>query len=120
MPQVISTALNNISKELEALGISIAPNMPVGSTSDPAESGESNPLMPIAMDTCHPTTFANSSVPGSIGLDDEMVLLDLSYLNGQMHGEGSFNLLDMPPEMYEAFLQIEPLSVTMDPGFDIY
>jgi hypothetical protein len=49
---------------------------------------------------------------------DETVLLDSFYLNGQADGSMSYNLLDMPSEMYEAFSQVEPLSVIMDPGFD--
>jgi hypothetical protein len=51
---------------------------------------------------------------------EETVLLDHFYLNGQTDGSMSYNLLDMQPEMYEAFSQIEPISVIMDPGFDIY
>jgi len=59
--------------------------------------------------------------PSSFEQYDDSVLLDYSYLNvnGQ-DGAMSYNLLDMPPEMYEAFSQIEPLSVTMDPGFDLF
>ena len=51
---------------------------------------------------------------------DEPVILDNFYLNGQADGSMSYNLLDMPPEMYDAFSQIEPLSVIMDPGFDLF
>jgi hypothetical protein len=51
---------------------------------------------------------------------DETVLLDNFYLNTEAAGAMSYNLLDMPPEMYEAFSQIEPLSVTMDSGFDLF
>jgi hypothetical protein len=51
---------------------------------------------------------------------DETVLLDTFYLNGQTDGSMSYDLLNMPSEMYEAFSQIEPLSATMDPGFDLF
>jgi hypothetical protein len=51
---------------------------------------------------------------------NEPVLLDYSYLYGQADGSMSYNLLDMPREMYETFSQIEPLSVIMDPGFDLF
>jgi hypothetical protein len=51
---------------------------------------------------------------------DETVLLDPFYLNGQTDGSMGYNLLNMPTEMYEVFSQIEPLSATMDPGFDIF
>lgn len=59
-------------------------------------------------------------MPGSVEQNDEPILLDLSYLNGQIEGAGSYNLLDMSQEMYGAFLQIEPLSVTMNPESEIY
>lgn len=32
----------------------------------------------------------------------------------------SFNFLDMSTEMYETFTQIEPISVTMNSGFDTF
>jgi hypothetical protein len=66
--------------------------------------------------------FALQAVPDVPSFDqyDETVLLDTFYLNGQTDGSVGYNLLNMPTEMYEAFSQIEPLSATMDPGFDIF
>ena len=116
---VINTALSNISKELEALGIRTASLEPAGSTADATESIANSSLLHLPMDIYYPSTSANN-MPGNIGQNDEPILLDLSYLNGQIEGAGNYNLLDMPQEMYGAFLQIEPLSVTMDPGYEIH
>lgn len=74
------------------------------------------PLYPISNDY---QTFSTLPDVSTFEQYDETVLLDYSYLNGQADGSMSYNLLDMPPEMYEAFSQIEPLSVIMDPGFDL-
>ncbi|PVH95463.1 hypothetical protein DM02DRAFT_645334 [Periconia macrospinosa] len=116
---VINTALSNISKELEALGIPTPSSEPVRPTADATEPIANSSLLPLPMDIYHPSTVADN-LPGSGEQNEEPILLDLSYLNGQMEGARSYNLLDMPQEMYEAFLHIEPLSVTMNPGFDIY
>ena len=53
-------------------------------------------------------------------LHTDSTFLNPSYSNEQLEGGTAYNLLDMPPEMYDAFLQAEPISVTMDPGFDIF
>lgn len=50
----------------------------------------------------------------------EPLLLDPSHSNRQSEGALGYDLFDMPTEMYDAFLQIEPISVTMDPGFDLF
>lgn len=115
---VIATALSNITKELEALGIRKASSECVESTIDATESIANGSLLPLPMDVYYPSTFTNN-ISGNVRQNDEPILLDPSYLNGSIEGTGSYDLFDMPPEMYEAFLQIEPLSVTMDPGFDI-
>lgn len=116
---VITTALSNISKELEVLGIQTASLEPSGPTVDTTEPIANNPLLPLPMDIYYPSASANN-MPGSVEQNDEPILLDLSYLNGQIEGAGSYNLLDMSQEMYGAFLQIEPLSVTMNPESEIY
>ncbi|KAH3929956.1 hypothetical protein HBH44_148850 [Parastagonospora nodorum] len=99
---VLETSLKSISREIGALGIQL---VPTSSTSSAPET-ERLPDIP------DPPAFEQY---------DDSVLLDYSYLNvnGQ-DGAMSYNLLDMPPEMYEAFSQIEPLSVIMDPGFDLF
>ncbi|USP76410.1 SwnK [Curvularia clavata] len=116
---VINTALSNISKELGALGIQTESLEPAGSTVDATEPIANNSLLPLPMDIYHPPSSAND-MSGSVAQNDEPILLDLSYLNGQIEGTGSYNLLDMSQETYGAFLQIEPLSVTMNPEFEIH
>lgn len=53
-----------------------------------------------------------------------MVFMDASYLDsGDVAGGGSgldYDLLDMSPSTFEAFTQVEPLSTTMNPGFDFF
>ena len=74
------------------------------------------------MDAYSASASTTGMLPSNQSSDqqDETILLDLSYFDSRMEGDMSYNLLDMPPEMYEAFSQVEPLSVTMDPGFDVY
>ena len=59
-----------------------------------------------------------------VGSEEEqnMVFMDASYLdnNGQVSGGLEYDLLDMSPSTFEAFTQVEPLSSTMNPGFDFF
>ena len=56
--------------------------------------------------------------------EQNMVFMDASYLDsGDVSGGGSgldYDLLDMSPSTFEAFTQVEPLSTTMNPGFDFF
>ena len=111
---MITTGLNLISKELETLGIPI----------DPIRSADDAPLS-LTGDTLPMGTYLG---PGTSQTDSQRTdflqtdssFLNTSYSNEQLEGVTAYNLLDMPPEMYDAFLQAEPISVTMDPGFDIF
>jgi len=53
-----------------------------------------------------------------------MIFMDASYLDcggGLAGGSGlDYDLLDMSPSTFEAFTQVEPLSTTMNPGFDFF
>jgi hypothetical protein len=49
----------------------------------------------------------------------QTAMLENHYLGGELDESLGFNLLDMSTEMYETFSQIEPISATMNPGFDI-
>ena len=54
---------------------------------------------------------------------DDSIFLDASYMNSGDQMDGSqmnLNLMDLSPEMFEAFLQAEPISATMNAGFDVY
>lgn len=107
---MITTGLNLISKELEALGIPIPPMRsfdvaPVSLTGDIPSIGTYD-----GSETSQRTGFSQT----------DSSFLNSSYSDEQLEGATDYNLLDMPPEMYDAFLQAEPISVTMDPGFDIF
>jgi hypothetical protein len=54
--------------------------------------------------------------------DQNMVFMDASYLDtgGDVSGGLDYDLLDMSPSTFEAFTQVEPLSTTMNPGFDFF
>jgi hypothetical protein len=115
---VLSTALKVISRELEALCIQLPPVY----RSLPADSATRN-LLSLPRD--HQAQPSVPDLPSDeilINYENygETVLLDHFYLNGQADGSMSYNLLDMPPETYEAFSQVEPLSIIMDPGFNAY
>jgi hypothetical protein len=115
---VLETASKLISRELEALGIQLRPVYPAQPT-----DGATRPLLSLPVD--HNSQAPVPDLPSEETLIDygtygETVLLDHFYLNGQADGSMSYNLLDMPPETYDAFSQVEPLSVIMDPGFNAY
>ena len=58
--------------------------------------------------------------------EQDMVFMDASYLDGggDVAGGGGggldYDLLGMSPSTFEAFTQVEPLSTTMNPGFDFF
>jgi hypothetical protein len=67
-----------------------------------------------------PTTMSSFQPQGPTTQPGQNAMLDNPYLGGDMDEALGFNLLDMSTEMYETFSQIEPISVTMNPGFDIF
>lgn len=74
---------------------------------------------PLSLGTYQDTNLSFSNTHGALGPHDESYLQYQPFAGAQSQGAASYNLLDMPPEIYDAFLQAEPISVTMDPGFDI-
>jgi hypothetical protein len=106
---VLGTASKLITRELSALNIHLPPLYPT--------QAPDRPLLSLPMDVPDLPTDETLINFGTYG---DTVLLDHFYLNGQADGSMGYNLLDMPPETYEAFSQVEPLSVIMDPGFDGY
>lgn len=64
--------------------------------------------------------FANWQPIGTDAQHEDPILLEPSYLGVDGEGSLSLNLLDMPPEMFEAFSHIEPISITMNPGPETY
>jgi hypothetical protein len=67
--------------------------------------------VPLNLQQTHPTQE-----------DQNMVFMDASYLDtgGDVAGGLDYDLLDMSPSTFEAFTQVEPLSTTMNPGFDFF
>jgi hypothetical protein len=101
---------------------------PTSPTSDPS-SASTRPFhppkfVPLSSATHHPH---HSSVPlnlqqAPVQEDQNMVFMDASYLDtgGDVPGGLDYDLLDMSPSTFEAFTQVEPLSTTMNPGFDFF
>jgi hypothetical protein len=112
---VLGTAIKLISRELSALNIHLPPLYPT----QPMECA-TRPLLSLPMDQICILDLPADENLINFGTYGDTVLLDHFYLNGQADGSMSYNLLDMPPETYEAFSQVEPLSVIMDPGFNAY
>lgn len=118
---VIATASDLIARELAALGIQTMPTLSSHSHAgaDDTSSGTAHTVMPLPMDA--PTTM--NTVPiaqGPLNRSSPTALLDNPYLGGDLDEGLGFNLLDMSSEMYSTFSAIEPISVTMNPGFDIF
>ncbi|KAG9669661.1 hypothetical protein KCU95_g349, partial [Aureobasidium melanogenum] len=128
---VIATASKLIRKELMVLGLDIHAH--TASPSDPTGDVSTRPFHPpkfVPLSTAHPPhnmpLVANdlhseqqTVVDG--GEEQNMVFMDASYLdNGDVSGGLEYDLLDMSPSTFEAFTQVEPLSTTMNPGFDFF
>jgi hypothetical protein len=117
---VIATASDLISNELDALGISIPTEPPSGSTYPADQSLTSQTFLPLPVDVYANPTVAHVQSSNNLPQGQAPILLDASYLNNELAGSMDYNLLDMSPEIFEAFSQIEPISTNMNPGFDIY
>ncbi|KAL5115807.1 hypothetical protein ACEQ8H_006302 [Pleosporales sp. CAS-2024a] len=127
---VLGTSIRSISRELETLGIVPVPvPVPMNPNTPPHAQHCISPhphphpqttLPPPEAQYHHHTPILSTASYLSAPFDDTL-LLDYSYLSGAADGSMShhYHVLDMPPEMYEAFSQVEPLSVIMDPGFNL-
>lgn len=132
---VIATASKLIRKELMVLGLDIHALTTPSTSSQPADPSSST----TAPRPFHPPRFVplSSSHPYSANLslnmqqqqtvlpeeEQNMIFMDASYLDsGDVAGGGGldYDLLDMSPSTFEAFTQVEPLSTTMNPGFDFF
>lgn len=85
------------------------------SNSNEQQSDTNHPIPPLAGDAQPTVNAYQSYIPAA-----NANLVDNPYLGGQMDDPLSFNFLDMSTEMYETFTQIEPISVTMNSGFDTF
>lgn len=113
---VIAKASSVIDQEMEALGLhassaavlhqthQLTSQQPLESTTETSSAHASAHWQPFEPNAQH----------------EDSILLDPSYLGGDVEGSMSINLLDMPPEMFEAFSQVEPISITMNPGSGTY
>jgi len=115
----MATAIGAISKELQASGLKLPerrPNQATRARNTQAMPQTFLPLLPV--DTPAPNSQASPSkiAPQPFSFYDSQ-LLEASYM---MDDNVGMNLMDIPPEMFEAFLQAEPISTTMNSGFDIY
>jgi len=137
---VITTAATLITKEVEMLGLRLpetrrSPNeggRPTNATSKAGQQNNQNPhtflpLLPVDNSLVDQQSHAFMTVPMDVSATDQQnqyddsIFLDASYMNSdQMDGAMNLNLMDLSPEMFEAFLQAEPISANMNAGFDVY
>jgi len=115
----MATAITAITKELEASGLKLPerrPNQPTRARNTQALPQTFLPLLPV--DTPAANSQASPSRRGQhpFSFYDNQ-LLDTSYM---IDDNMDMNLVDIPPDMFEAFLQAEPISTTMNSGFDMY
>jgi hypothetical protein len=139
-PLVIATASKLIRKELMVLGLDIhaLTTSRTDQTTDPSSSSatttSTRPFHPPRFVPLSSTTHQSSSSfhnnlslnmhqqPSTMHEEQNMVFMDASYLDngGDVSGGLDYDLLDMSPSTFEAFTQVEPLSTTMNPGFDFF
>lgn len=115
---MIATASELIKKELEALGIHNVGTTTSTSSAKSYEQSEAPLLVPGPPEVR--TTYGGFQHQEAISTQGSAVLPDSTYLDGEMEDAMGFNFFDMSTEMYETFSQIEPLSATMNPGFDTF
>ncbi|KAJ4360067.1 uncharacterized protein N0V89_000626 [Didymosphaeria variabile] len=115
---VIATASDLIARELDALGIQTTVMLPPASSHTVNQPVADRPPPPLP--TNAPTIMNNPQSYGPANQLGTTITLDNPYLVGDMDDSLGFNLLDMSTEMYETFSQVEPIRVTMNPGFDIF
>lgn len=101
---------------------------------DPSSSTTTRPFHPprfVPLSSSHPSSHSSNLPLNNLQQqtvlpeeDQNMVFMDASYLDtGDVGGGGSgldYDLLDMSPSTFEAFTRVEPLSTTMNPGFDFF
>ncbi|THX57104.1 hypothetical protein D6D06_03902, partial [Aureobasidium pullulans] len=115
---VIATASELIHKELEALGLDIHAytTLPNATGDRTGQSLHQPTFVPLS-------TGSQSSAQKTSSVPDHrnFVFMDACYLdNNDLTGGMDYDILDMSPSAFEAFTQIEPLSTTMNPGFDFF
>jgi len=115
----MATAVGVISKELEASGLQLPvrrPNQATRARNTQVMPQTFLPLLPVEPSAPNPQVSPSHRGQHPFSFYDDQ-LLDTSYA---MNDNIDMNLADIPPEMFEAFLQAEPISTTMNSGFDMY
>ena len=113
---VIAKASSDIEMEMEALGLQPSSTPLLHQTHN--TTSQQPPVS--TTETLPAPIFANWQPFGPDAQHEDAILLDPSYLGGDLEGSVGLNLLDMPPEIFEAFSQIEPISITMNPDSETY
>ncbi|KAL1592319.1 hypothetical protein SLS60_011396 [Paraconiothyrium brasiliense] len=110
--------LTSPARELDALGIQAMVMLPSASSHTGHQPAADHPPPPLP--TNAPIILNNTQSYGPANQPGTTITLDNPYLVGEMDDSLGFNLLDMSTEMYETFSQVEPIRITMNPGFDIF
>jgi len=115
--------------DIHALTTPSQPTDPSSSSSRPFHPPRFVPLSSSSLPSHSANLSLNlnhqQSVLAPVEEEQNMIFMDASYLDcgGDLAGGGSgldYDLLDMSPSTFEAFTQVEPLSTTMNPGFDFF
>ncbi|PSN61929.1 hypothetical protein BS50DRAFT_503557 [Corynespora cassiicola Philippines] len=117
---VIAIASNLITKELEALGVPSMDEIIPDEASRASQTLHQRPLVPLPVGTYSASSPTDIHQNNSLNQQMDPILLDLSYFGGELDIDSSYSLLDMPSEIYDTFTQTDPISITMNPGFDIF
>ncbi|KAH7085070.1 fungal-specific transcription factor domain-containing protein [Paraphoma chrysanthemicola] len=118
---VLTTACHLMSRELDLLGIQLPEPTTSSTTGLRNQQLATRSLQSLSMDehAPPPPPITNQSTTDPLSNYEDTILLDQLYLD-QSGTSMHYNLLDMPLEMFENFSRIEPISVIMDPGVNMY
>lgn len=121
---VIAMAVKLITKELEIHDIRLPTlkHQQAGDAPKPVSTTHNFMSMPIETppEASFPRYPEGPSIFKHNNNNHNAILLDASYMTGDNSSSYGLNLLELPPEMFDAFLQADPISPTMNPGFSIY
>lgn len=108
-----------MSKELELLDIQLPEPDVFAAEGLRTQQFATRPLQALSMDEHTAPPIPDQPITDPSGAYEDTILLDQFYLD-QSGTSMHYNLLDMPFEMFENFSRIEPISVIMDPGVNMY
>lgn len=110
-----------MSRELDLLGIQLPEPITSSTIGLRNQQLATRSLQSLFTDehAAPPPPITNQSTTDPSSTYEDTILLDQLYLD-QSGTSMHYNLLDMPLEMFETFSRIEPISVVMDPGVNMY